>query len=164
MDTHTLLPEVEALATLLLARGERLATAESCTGGLIAATCTELAGSSTWFDRGFVTYSNAAKTELLSVDAALIAEHGAVSEAVALAMARGALAHSAADIAVAVTGVAGPAGGSAHKPVGTVWIAWAQRGGVAHAAHHLLPGDRATVRAATVAHALTGLRQRLTPL
>jgi len=164
MDTHTLLPEVEALATLLLARGERLATAESCTGGLIAATCTELAGSSTWFERGFVTYSNAAKTELLSVDTSLIAEHGAVSEAVALAMARGALAHSAADIAVAVTGVAGPAGGSAAKPVGTVWIAWAQRGGVVHAAHHLLAGDRAAVRAATVAHALAGLRQRLTPL
>lgn len=164
MDTQTLLPDIEALATLLLARGERLATAESCTGGLIAAACTELAGSSTWFERGFVTYSNAAKTELLSVDAALIAEHGAVSEPVALAMARGALAHSAADIAVAVTGIAGPAGGSAHKPVGTVWIAWAQRGGAAHATHQLFNGDRAAVRAATVTHALAGLRQRLTPL
>ncbi|MEO6291217.1 MAG: CinA family protein, partial [Burkholderiaceae bacterium] len=101
-----------------------LATAESCTGGLIAAACTDLAGSSQWFDRGFVTYSNAAKTDMLGVGAALIAQFGAVSEPVAVAMAQGAVQHSAAQVAVAVTGVAGPTGGNAEKPVGTVWIGW----------------------------------------
>ncbi|EER58303.1 CinA domain protein [Acidovorax delafieldii 2AN] len=100
-----------------------LATAESCTGGMIAAACTDLAGSSQWFERGFVTYSNAAKTELLGVPAALIEAHGAVSEPVARAMAEGAVAHSPAQVAVAVTGVAGPTGGSAEKPVGTVGLA-----------------------------------------
>ncbi len=166
MDTVTHLPAVEALATLLLARGERLVTAESCTGGLIAACCTELAGSSLWFERGVVTYSNEAKTEWLGVPAALIAEHGAVSEPVALAMVRGALVHSAvpADWAVAVTGIAGPGGGSPAKPVGTVWLAWAHRSGAAHAACHHFTGDRAAVRQATVEHALAGLRRRLAPL
>ena len=166
MDTVTHLPAVEALATLLLARGERLVTAESCTGGLIAACCTELAGSSLWFERGVVTYSNEAKTEWLGVPAALIAEHGAVSEPVALAMARGALVHSAvpADWAVAVTGIAGPGGGSPAKPVGTVWLAWALRRGIVHTELLHLPGDRAAVRAATVAHALAGVRLRATPL
>lgn len=168
MDTIRFLPAVEALAALLLARGERLVTAESCTGGLIAACCTELAGSSVWFDRGWVTYSNEAKTELLSVPAELLAEHGAVSEPVALAMARGALARTpaggGADWAVAVTGIAGPTGGSPAKPVGTVWIAWAHRDGAAHAQCHRFEGDRAAVRAATVDHALAGLRRRLAPL
>jgi nicotinamide-nucleotide amidase len=168
MDTIRFLPAVEALAALLLARGERLVTAESCTGGLIAACCTELAGSSVWFDRGWVTYSNEAKTELLGVPAELLAEHGAVSEPVALAMARGALAHmpagGGADWAVAVTGIAGPTGGSPAKPVGTVWIAWAHRDGAAHAQCHRFEGDRAAVRAATVDHALAGLRRRLAPL
>lgn len=168
MDTIRFLPAVEALAALLLARGERLVTAESCTGGLIAACCTELAGSSVWFDRGWVTYSNEAKTELLSVPAELLAEHGAVSEPVALAMARGALAHTpaggGADWAVAVTGIAGPTGGSPAKPVGTVWIAWAHRDGAAHVQCHRFEGDRAAVRAATVDHALAGLRRRLAPL
>ena len=119
--------DVALLGDALRARRWHLATAESCTGGLIAAACTEQAGSSDWFDCGVVTYSNQAKTELLGVDAVLIAEHGAVSQAVALAMASGALARCNADLAVAVTGVAGPSGGSADKPVGTVWLAWAWR-------------------------------------
>ena len=164
MDTFALHLSVQAIAGLLLARGQRLATAESCTGGLIAASCTAVSGSSDWFERGFVTYSNASKTEMLGVDAALIAQHGAVSEAVARAMAEGALAHSHADIAVAVTGVAGPTGGSAEKPVGTVWLAWALRRGIVHTELLHLPGDRAAVRAATVAHALAGVRLRATPL
>nr|WP_315191395.1 CinA family protein [uncultured Albidiferax sp.] len=144
------------VADLMLERKVFLATAESCTGGMIAAACTDLAGSSTWFERGFVTYSNAAKTEMLGVDAALIAQHGAVSEAVARAMAVGALAHSQAQVAVAVTGVAGPGGGSADKPVGTVWFGFALDGQV-HAQCQLFPGDRAAVRAATVQHALQRL-------
>ena len=135
-----------------------MATAESCTGGMIAAACTDLAGSSAWFDRGFVTYSNAAKTELLGVDPVLIENHGAVSEPVARAMAQGALARSPAQVvvAVAVTGVAGPGGGSADKPVGTVWFGWATPAGVASEVRHF-GGDRAAVRQATVAHALTRL-------
>lgn len=157
-------PGVAALAELLLARGWRLTTAESCTGGLIAAACTALSGSSAWFERGFVTYSNEAKTELLGVPAALIDAHGAVSEPVALAMAEGALRHARAEVAVAVTGVAGPTGGSPDKPVGTVWIAWAVQGAPAHAVCHHFGGDRAQVRAATVRDAVAGLRRRLTPL
>jgi len=171
MDTTSLHLTVEALAALLLARGQMLVTAESCTGGLIAATCTEVAGSSAWFERGFVTYSNEAKTGSLGVPAELIERHGAVSEEVARAMAAGALAHSRADIAVAVTGVAGPTGGSEAKPVGTVWLAWAElgrhgaHGSVAvHAEKAWFPGDRRAVRAATVAHALAGVRNRLVPL
>lgn len=145
---------VAPLADALRARGWRLATAESCTGGLIAATCTALAGSSDWFERGFVTYSNAAKTEQLGVEALLIAQHGAVSEPVVRAMAEGALRHSAADIAVAVTGVAGPGGGSADKPVGLVWLATARRGAAAQAERLQLGGDRAAVREQTVVAAL----------
>ena len=113
-----------SVADLLVKNGWFLATAESCTGGMIAAACTDLAGSSSWFERGFVTYSNAAKTELLGVDAAWIEQHGAVSETVARAMALGAIAYSKAQVSVAVTGVAGPGGGSADKPVGTVWFGW----------------------------------------
>lgn len=146
------------LAPLLLRQGWFLATAESCTGGLIAASCTELAGSSRWFERGFVTYSNAAKCELLGVDAALIERHGAVSEAVVRAMALGALAHSPAQVAIAVTGVAGPDGGSADKPVGTVWLAWATPMGVISELKRF-DGDRAAVRQATVNHALTRLTE-----
>ena len=137
-----------------------MATAESCTGGLIAGACTEVSGSSAWFERGFVTYSNAAKTELLGVPVELIAQHGAVSEPVARAMAAGALAHSPAQLAVAVTGVAGPTGGSADKPVGTVWFGWATPAGT-FTEHQRFDGDRAAVRAATVRHALAGLLQRL---
>ncbi len=134
-----------------------MASAESCTGGMIAAACTDLAGSSNWFERGFVSYSNEAKTELLGVDAALIARHGAVSEPVARAMAQGALAHSRAQVAVAVTGVAGPGGGSAAKPVGTVWFGWATPAGVVSEMRHF-DGDRAAVRSATVRHALQRLQ------
>ena len=147
---------VEELAAALLARGWLLATAESCTGGLIAGACTDLAGSSNWFERGFVSYSNAAKTELLGVPAELIARHGAVSEPVARAMAAGALAHAHAQVSVAVTGVAGPGGGSADKPVGTVWFGW-QLPGRTETECRRFAGDRAAVRAQTVAHALARL-------
>jgi nicotinamide-nucleotide amidase len=145
------------LADALRARGWRLAAAESCTGGLIAATCTALAGSSDWFERGFVTYSNEAKTELLGVPPALIAAQGAVSEAVARAMAEGALAKAPVALAVAVTGIAGPGGAVPGKPVGTVWLAWGRAGAV-QAERLQLGGDRTTVREATVERAL----QRLT--
>lgn len=151
---------VEQLATELKARGQFMATAESCTGGLIAGACTEISGSSDWFERGFVTYSNAAKSELLGVPAALIHEHGAVSEPVARAMAAGAVAQAHAHWSVAVTGVAGPTGGSAEKPVGTVWFGWATPEGV-FTEHRRFDGDRAAVRRATVAHALAGLLNRL---
>ena len=133
-----------------------MATAESCTGGLIAGACTDLAGSSAWFERGFVTYSNEAKTAMLGVDAALIARHGAVSEPVARAMAEGALAHSRAQVSVAVTGIAGPTGGSAAKPVGTVWFGWCVQGQVTSELQRF-DGDRAGVRAAAVRHALQRL-------
>jgi nicotinamide-nucleotide amidase len=148
------------MADFLQKRGWMLATAESCTGGLIAATCTDLAGSSAWFERGLVTYSNAAKTELLGVDPALIAQHGAVSDAVVRAMVQGALKHAHAQVAVAVTGVAGPGGGSADKPVGTVWFGFALPGQVLTERRHFA-GDRAQVRSATVQHALVRLTQLL---
>ena len=152
IDAATL-GEAEALLALLRARGQRVATAESCTGGLIAAALTAVAGSSDVVDRGFVTYSNAAKTELLGVAAALIEAQGAVSEAVARAMADGALARSPAGLAVAVTGVAGPGGGTAAKPVGLVWCGLARRGGASLSESRVFPGDRAAVRLATVRHA-----------
>jgi nicotinamide-nucleotide amidase len=148
----------EELAPRLLAMRWMLATAESCTGGLIAAACTDLSGSSNWFERGFVTYSNAAKSEMLGVDAALIAQHGAVSEVVARAMAFGAIRHSHAQVSVAVTGVAGPTGGSAEKPVGTVWFGF-QVDGQLTSETRRFEGDRAAVRQATVQHALTRLLQ-----
>ena len=151
---------VERLAAALTARGATMATAESCTGGLIAAACTGLAGSSQWFERGFVTYSNAAKTQMLGVPEGLIAEHGAVSEAVARAMAAGALAHSSAGVAVAVTGIAGPGGGTPAKPVGTVWIATAAVGEPTEATLLRATGDRAAIRAASVDRALAMLVAR----
>jgi nicotinamide-nucleotide amidase len=144
------------LAEALLARGWKLATAESCTGGMIAAACTDLAGSSNWFERGFVTYSNEAKSELLGVDPALIGQHGAVSEVVARAMAFGAVRHSLAQVSVAVTGVAGPSGGSPQKPVGTVWFGF-QVDGLLNSETRRFAGDRGAVRAATVRHALERL-------
>ncbi len=147
---------VAALAEALQAGSDRVAAAESCTGGLIAAACTARAGSSDWFERGFVTYSNEAKTEMLGVDAALIATHGAVSEPVAQAMAEGALAHSRATLAVAVTGIAGPGGAVPGKPVGTVWLAWG-RAGVIRTERLQLDGDRDAVRGGTVAIALARL-------
>jgi len=151
------------LPDLLLKNQWMLATAESCTGGMIAAACTDLAGSSSWFERGFVTYSNAAKTEMLGVPAALIAEHGAVSEPVARAMAQGALLNSRAQVALAVTGIAGPSGGSADKPVGTVWFAWATPAGL-KSERLRFAGDRAAVRAATLQHSLQGLIALLRPV
>ena len=150
----------EQLARWLSGRGWMMASAESCTGGLIAATCTDLAGSSVWFERGFVTYSNAAKTDMLGVDAQLIGQHGAVSEPVARAMALGAVRHSQAQVAVAVTGIAGPSGGSVDKPVGTVWFGWAV-GTAVHTQRRVFAGDRAGVRAAAVRHALRGLLELL---
>ncbi|MFZ3084400.1 CinA family protein [Rhodoferax ferrireducens] len=148
------------VANLMLKNKLKLVTAESCTGGMIAAACTDLAGSSDWFERGFVTYSNDAKTELLDVQAQLLLSEGAVSEAVARAMVRGALAHSHAQVAVAVTGVAGPTGGSPAKPVGTVWFGFAVPGQVITEKRHF-DGDRAAVRAATVRHAFTRLVELL---
>jgi nicotinamide-nucleotide amidase len=145
-----------AAATLaaLRARGWMVATAESCTGGMIAAALTSVAGSSDVVDRGFVTYSNEAKMDMLGVPAALIAAHGAVSAEVAAAMAEGALSRSRAGITVAVTGIAGPGGGSAEKPVGLVWFGCAVRGGEVWTGSRVFPGDRAAVRAATVEEAL----------
>lgn len=150
-------PSVAALADLLRARGERLATAESCTGGLIAAACTALAGSSDWFERGVVTYSNEAKAELLGVPDATLAAHGAVSEPVVVAMAEGMLAHARAQWAVAVTGIAGPGGAVPGKPVGTVWLAVAQVGVPTRRWRLQLDGDRAAVRRQTVQRAFDEL-------
>ena len=147
---------VAALAEQLRDRGWKMATAESCTGGGIAAACTDLAGSSDWFERGFVTYSNEAKTELLGVDADQIQAQGAVSELVVRAMAHGAVRHSHARVAVAVTGIAGPSGGSAAKPVGTVWFGFMVDGRLS-SEMQCFDGDRAAVRAATVRHALARL-------
>ncbi len=157
MDSTVLCQE---LALALQARGWMMATAESCTGGLIAAQCTALSGSSLWFERGWVSYSNEAKSELLGVPAALIAEHGAVSEPVARAMAEGAVGHALAQVSVAVTGIAGPTGGSADKPVGTVWFGWCVNG-VVTSERQRFAGDRQAVREATVRHALQGLLDRL---
>ncbi|MBX3626925.1 MAG: CinA family protein [Rhizobacter sp.] len=148
---------VASLAQALRAKGWHLATAESCTGGLIAAACTSIAGSSDWFERGFVTYSNEAKTELIGVPATLIAQHGAVSAEVARAMAEGALAQARVDLAVAVTGIAGPGGATPGKPVGTVWMAVAQRGTPTHPVLLQLDGSRSDVREQTVDAALAAL-------
>ena len=150
---------VRELAGHLQRRGWWLSCAESCTGGGIAAALTDLAGSSSWFDRGFVTYSNQAKLEMLGVSAETLARCGAVSRETVIEMAGGALVHSAAQLSVAVSGIAGPAGGSPDKPVGTVWIAWATAHEVSAVCEHF-PGDRAAVRAAAVDAALLGLLQR----
>jgi len=153
--------EITALAVdlgaRLAGRSAMCATAESCTGGLVAGAITDVAGSSVWFDRGFVTYSNEAKMELLGVPEATLAQHGAVSEATARAMAEGALARSRARLAVAITGIAGPGGGSAAKPVGTVCFAWAVRDDATIATTRHFDGDRFAVRRAAVAAALAGL-------
>ncbi|HMO45477.1 MAG TPA: CinA family protein [Rubrivivax sp.] len=161
MDLKCIEAEVLALGDALRRRGWHLATAESCTGGLIAAACTTVAGSSDWFERGFVSYSNAAKTQMLGVDAALIAAQGAVSEAVARAMAAGAAQAAVVDLAVAVTGIAGPGGATPGKPVGLVWLALAVRGAAGavelRSERLLLTGDRAAVREQTVRRALQRL-------
>mgnify|MGYP000985324510 FL=1 len=149
------------LGRLLLLAGERLTTAESCTGGWLGQCITAVAGSSRWFDRGFITYSNEAKAGLLGVSADTLASHGAVSEATAAAMALGALARSPADWAIAITGIAGPAGGTAAKPVGTVCFAWARADGQVFTATRHFPGDRRAVRAQSVEHAFVGLLRRV---
>lgn len=156
MEILSFTPTVEALAQALRQRGWRMTSAESCTGGLIAAACTALAGSSDWFERGFVTYSNQAKTEMLGVDPALLQTHGAVSEPVARAMVAGALQRAPVQLAVAVTGIAGPGGAVPGKPVGTVWVAWGNAAAV-QAEGLLLAGDRDAVRGATVHAALSRL-------
>jgi nicotinamide-nucleotide amidase len=161
MLSPALLDEAASLLDACRARGVMLAIAESCTGGLIAAALTAIAGSSDVVDRGFFAYSNEAKTELVGVPAELIARHGAVSEEVTRAMAEGALARSRAGIAVAVTGIAGPGGGSLEKPVGLIWFGVAQRGQNVASEHQLFPGDRTAIRAAAVAHALAMIRARL---
>jgi nicotinamide-nucleotide amidase len=150
-DTRTL---AETVLDLCRRRGWKLATAESCTGGMIAAALTDIAGSSDVVERGFVTYSNEAKTDLLGVPEALIAQHGAVSEPVARAMAAGALAHAPVDVAVSVTGVAGPGGGSAEKPVGLVHFGAARKDGPVKTEHLIFSGDRDAVRAAATKRAL----------
>ena len=159
-DDSALEKRVRALAARLLEQGRRLATAESCTGGWIAKCCTDQPGSSAWFERGFVTYSDAAKHDALGVDAQVLQFAGAVSEAVARQMASGALAHSAADAALAVTGIAGPDGGSEEKPVGTVWFAW-DVAGMVESECVVFAGDRDAVRRQAVAFALDGLATRL---
>jgi nicotinamide-nucleotide amidase len=161
------LPDAQALAAALgralVARRRMVTAAESCTGGLIAAAMTSVPGSSEWFDRAFVTYSNDAKCEMLGVTGATLILHGAVSEETAAEMVLGALRHSHAQLAVAVTGIAGPGGAVPDKPVGTVCFGWAARGGAAATATHRFPGDRAAVRAASVRVALEGLLARLDP-
>ncbi|MBV9538770.1 MAG: CinA family protein [Acidisphaera sp.] len=154
MIDAAILRDAEALLAACRARGLRIATAESCTGGLIAAALTAIPGSSDIVDRGFVTYSNEAKTEMLGVPAATIAAEGAVSEQVARAMAEGALVRARAELAVAVTGIAGPGGGSAAKPVGLVWFGLAHAHATARTLRKVFPGDRQEIRRATVAEAI----------
>lgn len=147
----------EQVGTALKAHGMMLATAESCTGGGIAQALTDISGSSAWFERGFVTYSNLAKVEMLGVRQTTLEAHGAVSEAAVREMAVGALQHSRAHFAVAVSGIAGPTGGTPEKPVGTVWFGWAVRDGEVHASLHHLKGDRTSVREQSVQIALQGV-------
>ena len=147
----------QRVGAALRASGAVLATAESCTGGWISAAITAVAGSSAWFDRGFVTYSNAAKQAMLGVSAPTLEQHGAVSEQTALAMVDGALGRSDASVAVSVSGVAGPGGGSPAKPVGTVCIAWGTAGGIREVRTFHFPGDRMAVRRQSVIEAMTGV-------
>lgn len=148
---------VRRVGDALTQRGWMLVTAESCTGGWVAQAVTSVSGSSSWFERGFVTYSNASKRELLGVTEATLAEHGAVSEATVRAMVVGALAHSQGEIAVAISGIAGPGGGSLDKPVGTVFMAWGVRDGNILSRRYLFHGDREAVRRQAVAAALEGV-------
>jgi nicotinamide-nucleotide amidase len=161
MLPDTTLTEAELLLAQCRGKGVMIATAESCTGGLIVAALTSVAGSSDVVDRGFVTYSNEAKNELVGVPMQLIETHGAVSEPVACAMAEGALGRSRAAIAVSVTGVAGPGGGSADKPVGLVWFGLARIGAPVTGQRKVFPGDRTAIRAATVLHAFGMIRTAL---
>ena len=160
--------ELEALAAklgaLLLANGEKLATAESCTGGWVAQCLTAISGSSDWFERGFVTYSNEAKQEMLGVEPETLLNPGAVSETTASAMAAGALRHSHANWALSITGIAGPAGGSLEKPVGSVCFGWVGPDGRVEVESCFFPGSREEIRSQSVAHALTGLLERASVL
>jgi nicotinamide-nucleotide amidase len=146
---------------VLRQKGLTMATAESCTGGWVAKLVTDVAGSSGWFDRGFITYTNQAKQDMLGVKEATLAAHGAVSEATVAEMAAGALRHSQADVAVAISGIAGPTGGSPDKPVGTVCLAWSRRGGPTHTLRLHFDGDREAVRAQAALAALTGIADGL---
>ena len=157
MTQQTLEALAARLGELLKANGLKLAAAESCTGGWVAQCLTAIAGSSDWFERGFVTYSNDAKREMLGVPAATLLAHGAVSEATAAAMACGALQHSHADWALAITGIAGPSGGSPEKPVGTVCFGWVGKTAQTSTATCHFSGEREDIRACAVAHALRGL-------
>ncbi len=161
MASDTLTTLATLVGARLKAMGLKLATAESCTGGWVAQAVTAVSGSSEWFDRGFISYSNEAKREMLGVRAETLAAHGAVSEATAREMAAGALDHSGAGVAVAVTGVAGPTGGSREKPVGTVCFAWALRGGAVESETCRFEGDRESIRRQSVIRALQGLLERV---
>ncbi len=152
---------VAELVAALLAKGQLVSTAESCTGGMVAAAITDVAGSSAVFDRGFVTYSNAAKMQMLGVRLSALETHGAVSEAVAIAMAQGALVHSAATLAVSITGIAGPGGGSETKPVGLVHFACADKAGRVWTDRAIFPGDRTAIRTRARDHALQMLGNAL---
>src|SRR5882672_9556542 len=154
-------PLARKIGAALTARGALLATAESCTGGWAAQALTALAGSSSWFERGFVTYSNAAKEEMLGVRPGTLARHGAVSEETAREMALGALRHSRAAVALAITGIAGPSGGTRDKPVGTVCFAWAAKGGATRSETRHFTGDREAVRRQSVERALAGVLELL---
>ncbi|WP_435102126.1 nicotinamide-nucleotide amidase [Arhodomonas sp. AD133] len=161
LPTDTALTELSAqLGEALAARGWRVTTAESCTGGWIGKVLTDVSGSSGWFERGFIVYGNDAKVDLLGVSADTLRVHGAVSLNTVAAMAAGARAAADADLAVAVTGIAGPEGGSADKPVGTVWFGWCRRDGEPDCECHQFDGDRDAVRRASVAYALSGLLDR----
>ena len=157
-----LVEQAQAVAQALLARGQSIVTAESCTGGWIAKVLTDIPGSSAWFECGVVAYSYEAKEALLGVHPQTLERTGAVSQETAIEMVSGALARYGASVAVAVTGVAGPSGGTPDKPVGTVWIGWKRRGGYAHAQVFHFEGDREAVRRQTVAAALDGVRRILT--
>ncbi len=152
---------VERLATQLMGSGTKVVTAESCTGGWIAKTLTDIPGSSAWFEYGFVTYGNNAKIDMLGVDPDLLETCGAVSEEVVRAMAEGAAARAAADFSIAVSGIAGPDGGTPEKPVGTVWFAWRLRGGLTESQCQVFEGDRDTVRRQALTAALYGLAERI---
>lgn len=162
MNESEIVPLVESLAVALTARGWRLATAESCTGGWIAKCCTDRAGSSAWFERGYVTYSNDAKIEMLGVSPETLRLHHAVSVPVAREMAEGARCQSGAEVALSVTGIAGPDGGSKEKPVGTVCFAWSMSDREAWGERVQFSGDRSGIRLDSVAHALRGLLKHLT--
>lgn len=161
VNRESILTLASQLGELLEARDLKITTAESCTGGGISEAITAISGSSAWFEYGFVTYANSAKQALLGVTSKSLESYGAVSEQVVVEMAQGALEKSGADIAIAVSGVAGPGGGSEEKPVGTVWLAWAQKGKGVSASMFLFPGDRLQVRSRAVVEGMLGAIRKL---